>query len=178
MKGIRGRSEPVQDIAVRADTPLVMAPRRLAILVALLGTLVPAGRAFAAPVPWATVNVCDPADRPGAVGVRVGVPAGPGAQWLRVRAQFWDGGSRDWQPVTSGGDGGWVEVGTGRTAVTSGVTFPFRPPSAGRILVIRGMVSVEWRRGTKVLRRASTRTHAGYAKQAGGLSLAQCWISR
>lgn len=155
-----------------------MAPRRLAAVLALLCALLPAGRALAAPAPWATVNVCDPADRPGAVGVRAGVPAGPGAQWLRVRAQWWDGKARDWRAVATGGDGGWTRLGAGKTAVTGGVTFGFQPPSAGRILVVRGLVSVEWRRGAKVLRRASVRTHAGYAKQAGGTSLAQCWVSR
>lgn len=168
----------MQDIAPRADTPLVVAPRRLAILLTLLCALLPAGRALAAPAPWATVNVCDPPDRPGAVGVRAGVPAGPGAQWLRVQAQWWDGRARDWRPVTSGGDGGWTRVGRGNAAVTAGVTFPFRPPAAGRILVIRGLVSVQWRKGAKVVRRGSTRTHAGYGVQTGGMSQAQCWISR
>ncbi|MCU0313348.1 MAG: hypothetical protein MUC84_04720 [Solirubrobacteraceae bacterium] len=161
-----------------------MRPRRLAPLAVLLAGLLPgpatAGAAPAWPEgrPWATVNLCDPADRPGAVGVRAGVPAGPGAQWLRVRAEWWDAVTRAWLPVRSGGDGGWQRLGDGRAGVRGGTTFGFTPPQAGRVLVVRGRVDVQIRRGPKVLRRATLRTSAGDPSRSGGTALAQCFVRR
>jgi hypothetical protein len=75
-------------------------------------TAVPASR----PAPWATVNLCDPADHPGSMGVRVGVPPGPGAQWVRVRAEWYDARTRDWS-LAPGGDGGWLRLGDGSEGV-------------------------------------------------------------
>lgn len=153
--------------------------RRAAVLAALMMSALaaPAQGASDSLQPWATVNLCDAADRPGAMGVRAGIPAGPGAQWMRVRAEWYDAGTRRWS-LAQGGDGGWSRVGSGKHGVLGGTTFTFPVPAAGSVLLLRGVVRVEWRRGKRVIRKRTVRTHGGYAKQAGGESWAQCVIRR
>ncbi len=157
-------------IAHRAALLAVLAPACLAVLVtpAAAGT----------PRPWATVNLCDPPAGPGTVGVRVGMPAGPGSQWIRVRIEYYDVATGRYRPAASGGDGGWTRLGTGAAGVRGGTTFHFDVPAAGHQLILRGAVSLEWRRGGRAQRRASVHTHAGRAADAGGTSLAQCVIRR
>jgi hypothetical protein len=115
---------------------------------------------------WATVNRCDPPEQPGAVGVRYSVPRlhGGGAQWARVRLQFFDGQVRAWRALRSpAGRGSFVRLGDGVGTVMSGRTFTFPLPAAGRRLVLRGRVDVEWRRGRKVLDRRRMLTTGGHA---------------
>ena len=132
--------------------------------------------------PWATVNVCDPPAEPGAVGVRVLLPrrAG-GAQWARVRLEYFDATARVWRPVRSGGDSGWSRIGRGRRPVLGGTTFTFPPPPAGSRIVLRGLVAFEWRRGRRVLARSRVRTTAGHGVRADPslrVSLRVCEIVR
>jgi hypothetical protein len=136
----------------------------IAVIAALLASD-PARATEAVPGLWATVNRCDPPDAPGAVGVRVAIPRrrGGGAQWARVRLHFWDGQARAWRRVRSGGDGGWTRLGSGARAVKGGRTFTFAPPRAGRRLVLRGAVTVEWRRRGRALERRRLLTTAGHA---------------
>lgn len=137
---------------------------------AVLSALLAAGPAYGATGDravglWATVNRCDPPDAPGAVGVRVAIPRrrGGGAQWARVRLQYWDGQARTWRRVRSGGDGGWARLGSGARAVKGGKTFTFTPPRPGRRLVLRGSVSVEWRKRRRAVDRRRLLTSAGHA---------------
>jgi hypothetical protein len=113
---------------------------------------------------WATVNLCDPPSRPGAVGIRVSIPREKGAprQWARIRLQWWDGKVRAWRRVSSGGDAGWARIGVGTRLVEGGTTFTFPPPKEGSRIVLRGIVDVEWRDGRKVVDRAHLRTRAGH----------------
>ena len=43
-----------------------------------------------------------------------------------------------------------------------GTTFTFPPPKAGSRIVLRGLVDVEWRVGTRVVDRARVTTTAGH----------------
>ncbi len=165
-----------------ADTGRVpFPPRSVLILVCLCATLAgssgPASAASAAK-PWATVNLCDSADRPGAVGVRVAMPSGAGAQWMRVRIEYYDAAAGHYRFAASGGDGGWTRLGSGRRGVRGGTTFRFAEPAAGSQLILRGSVDLEWRHGTHVRRRATVRTMPGHGASAGGTSLAECVIRR
>ncbi len=151
----------------------------------LLAALVPAlAGAVAAPAAarsahsWATVNLCDPPDSPGAVGVRVGMHPGRGSQWIRVRIQYFDPASGRYRAAAGGGDGGWTRLGDGTTGVRGGTTFHFAVPAAGHQLILRGVVSLQWRRGTRTVRRGRVQTRAGHTEAAGGTSLAQCVIRR
>ena len=160
---------------------MVRPARRLALLAAAavtLAALAGGQPAIAAARPWATVNLCDPPGQPGAVGVRVGMPAGPGSQWIRVRIEYYDAAARRYRPAGNGGDGGWTRLGDGSTGVLGGTTFRFAVPAAGHQLILRGTVSLQWRRGARAVRRASVRTLPGHTAQAGGTSLAQCVIRR
>lgn len=140
-----------------------------AALLVALPAVVPAAAQAAPVVPasdlWATVNRCDPPDQPGAVGVRYSVPRrrGGGAQWARVRLQFFDGRARAWRALHSpAGRGRFVRLGDGVGTVMSGRTFTFPLPATGRRIVLRGRVDVEWRRGRKVVDRRRMLTTGGH----------------
>jgi len=132
--------------------------------------------------PWATVNLCDLPSRPGAVGVRVRIPnRADAAQWTRIRLQFFDGTTRAWRLVRSGGDAGWTKLSDGGGPVTGGTTFTFPPPRAGARIVVRGLVDFEWRRGTTVVSRARVKTTSGHRNAADPMlrvSRASCQIVR
>ncbi|HKE81721.1 MAG TPA: hypothetical protein VKB54_20555 [Solirubrobacteraceae bacterium] len=113
---------------------------------------------------WATVNLCDPPSKPGAVGIRVSIPREKGApeQWARIRLQWFDSKVRAWRRVRSGGDAGWARIGIGTRLVEGGTTFTFPPPPTDSRLVLRGVVDVEWRDGRDVVDRARLRTSGGH----------------
>jgi hypothetical protein len=136
---------------------------------------------------WATINVCDPPARPGAVGVRVSIPMHGTRkhrqqQFARIRIQYFDGSA--WQFIGSAGDSGWKHLGRGRGTIQGGTTFTFDPPAAGSRLVLRGIVSVQWRsgpRGRTVRGRATLPTETGHANPKDArlkISQATCEISR
>jgi hypothetical protein len=133
---------------------------------------------------WATVNLCDPPGKPGAVGVRVSIPPHGTAkhrqqQWMRIRIQWFDGSA--WQWLGKAGDTGFKHVGRGRGIWQGGTTFMFDPPPAGQQLVLRGVVNVQWRVAKKVRGRATLPTESGHAKPKDphlATSLATCAISR
>ena len=63
---------------------------------ALAARAAPAAAARRTPSPWATVNVCDTAKHPDAIGIRASMPGTPrGARLtMRFRVQYRDGGGR------------------------------------------------------------------------------------
>ena len=139
----------------------------LAVLVAAALALTPAAAPASPAHPglWATVNLCDTPAKPGAIGVRVSIPRERGApqQWARIRLQWFDGSKRAWRVVrSSGGDAGWARFGIGTRLVQGGTTFTFPLPKPGARIVLRGIVDVEWRAGTKVVDRAHMTTTAGH----------------
>jgi hypothetical protein len=153
-----------------------------AALAALLLAAVPAhGREAGL---WATVNLCDPPDKPAAVGVRVSIPAHGTRkhrqqQWARIRIQWFDGAA--WKFMGSSGDSGYKHLGHGRGTIQGGTTFIFQPPAAGERLILRGVVNVQWRTRHKVRRRVTLQTESGHADPKDprlATSLATCEISR
>jgi len=132
---------------------------------------------------WATVNLCDTPAKPGAIGVRVSIPGEKGAprQWARIRLQWFDGSDRAWRLVRSGGDAGWARIGIGTRLVQGGTTFTFPPPEPGARIVLRGLVDVEWRDGTKVVDHARLTTTAGHRDgkdKQRRVSRSSCQITR
>jgi hypothetical protein len=115
--------------------------------------------------PWATVNVCDTAKRPDAIGIRASMPGVPkGARMaMRFRVQFkTDDG---WQDV-KGAASRWQPVGTARgLAAESGWSFTFAHPSSP--VALRGMVQLRWRKGGTVLKQLELATEAGHRSSAG-----------
>jgi len=133
---------------------------------------------------WATINVCDPPAKPGAVGVRISIPRHGTRkhrqqQWARIRIQWYDGAA--WQWLGKTGDTGYKHLGHGRGTFEGGTTFTFAPPAAGQRLILRGIVNVQWRVRRKVRGRATLPTESGHMDPNDShltMSLATCEISR
>jgi hypothetical protein len=131
---------------------------------------------------WATINSCDPPQRPASVGVRVSMPnRRNAAQWVRIRLQFFDTSSKAWRVVKRGGDTSFTRLSAGGTRVLGGTTFMFTAPKAGSRLKVRGLVEFEWRRGGRVVSTERLHTTAGHTDPADPLlavSQASCDIVR
>ena len=130
---------------------------------------------------WATVNVCDTAKQPDAIGIRASIPGTPkGARLsMRFRVQYrtGDGG---WKDVADA-DSGWrlVRPSKGAQAAESGWSFNFATPA--KAVTLRGVVRFRWRRGDSLPRQAELATEAGHRSSAGadpeGYSAATCVLS-
>jgi hypothetical protein len=131
---------------------------------------------------WATVNICDTPNSPNVVGLRASMP-GSGRRrermFMRFRVQFRapDGAWRDF--TSAGTNSGFQPVGSARfKARQSGWTFPFEP-QPGQRFELRGVVNYEWRRGKRVVRRATKSTTPGHnvaVADPEGYSAATCEI--
>src|ERR687889_2094900 len=101
--------------------------------------------AAAAPGSWATVNVCDTAKHPDAIGIRASMPGTSRHARLamRFRVQYRTG-SGAWADV-AGADSGWRALGRGDgTPVESGWSFTFA--HSANAVTLRGMVRFRTRR--------------------------------
>jgi hypothetical protein len=119
------------------------------------------------------------------MGVRVSVPPRYRGerQWIRIRVEWYDAVEKGWLtlPSAAGGDSGWRQIGQGHRLAHGGTTFRFRPPAAGRYLIIRGAVHVQWRKRGRVTKRSLVHTMWGHADPADRLlakSHAACMITR
>jgi hypothetical protein len=155
-------------------------------LAALALSAAPAAAATrGAPVVWATVNVCDTQERPNEMGIRGSMTGLTrySRMYMRFRVQFQDDEGR-WRTLKNGrlSDSGWVRVAAGRRGEhDAGWSFEFKPPASGGAHVLRGVVSFEWRRAGRVIRRMRTFTEAGHPGTAGAeppdFSAATCEIA-
>jgi hypothetical protein len=105
---------------------------------------------------WATVNICDTAKSPNALGVRTSVPGdGSGRRvYARYSAQWWSGAQQAWLTVGGAGTTDWVYVGSQDWSATQGGwIFHFSQPPAGTAYVIRGVVELSWRDEVRATRR-------------------------
>jgi hypothetical protein len=163
------------------------------LLLSLLALLVPASAALAQERRertidrsrhlWATVNICDTAESPDTIGIRASMPGSGRANermFMRFRVQFFSEVDGKWHNfLAKGTDSGYVPVGRATfKARQSGWTFPFEL-GPGQRYKLRGAVSYQWRRGTKVVRRAAKRTTKGHRtalSEPRGFSAATCEI--
>jgi hypothetical protein len=132
---------------------------------------------------WATVNICDTAEHPNALGVRGSMPGNGRRQrmFMRFTAQYWSGREQAWKTVGGAGVSPWVHVGSARyVSRQMGWTFVFAQPATGITFTMRGVVEYEWRKGDRVLKRKSRVTKTGVEDVDGGdppnLSKAMCLI--
>jgi hypothetical protein len=96
---------------------------------------------------WATVNICDTAKSPDAMGVRASMPGNGTGQrmFMRFSAQWWSGSRQQWLAVPNG-TSPWLYAGSARyVSRQRGYTFDFATPEPGRGYVLRGIVEFEWR---------------------------------
>jgi len=97
---------------------------------------------------WATVNVCDTAKSPNALGVRASVPGNGSTEriFARYTAQWWSGAEQKWLTVAGSGVTDWIKLGTAdMSSRQAGWTFRFVQPPAGTTYVMRGVVELQWR---------------------------------
>ena len=157
--------------------------RLVPLLILLLPATAHAGTVDKSRHLWATVNICDTGQSPDTIGIRASMPgsAKKGERmFMRFRVQFRSLVDGKWHNFTSAGtDSGFVPVGSAKyKARQSGWTFPFTL-EPGQQYELRGVVNFEWRRGTKVVRRATKRTTKGHRtalSQPRGYSAATCLI--
>ena len=184
----RGRSITPRYIA------RVPARRRAVALATLLGVAVPATAAAATDPPastltrskllWATINVCDTAKHPDTIGIRASMPGSgrPGERmYMRFQVQYFKVSAGQWANGDATADSGFRAVGSAKyRRRESGWNFSITPPPAGQTYRLRGVVSFEWRKGSKVVRRAHKVTAPGHRGTVGsdpaGASAAECVI--
>jgi hypothetical protein len=151
----------------------------IAVVAALACALAPAASAQSGGRLWATVNVCDSAKQPDTVGVRASMP-GLGTVtttlYMRFRVQYLSPTADGWRFVRRGGDSGLLRVGRARVrSMEAGHSFRVAPSAT---VLLRGVVTFEWRRGGEVVRRARRTTTAGHRSTTGadpeGFSAATC----
>jgi hypothetical protein len=126
-------------------------------MLALAALAVPSA-AGAAPSPelWATVNICDTAGTPDAMGVRAAMPGDATRErmFVRFNAQWWSSSRRRWLAVRGNPRSPWIYVGRARfESRQAGWTFRFGAPSSP--VLLRAVADFEWR-----ARKASRHGHA------------------
>jgi hypothetical protein len=149
--------------------------RTLVAAMALALALVPTAASAAPKKPdsplWATVNVCDTAKNPDAIGIRAsmpGVPRRKARMYMRFRVQWRDPADDLWHNILGdGGDSGYVKIGRGKATRQAGQIFRYESPGEGRSLRLRGVVDFRWRVGRKVVRHSRRVTEKGHRSTAG-----------
>jgi hypothetical protein len=131
---------------------------------------------------WATVNICDTPQSPDTVGIRASMP-GSGRKgermYMRFRVQYRGTDGRWHDFLGRGASSGYKPVGAATfKARQSGWTFGF-DLQPGQQHDLRGVVNYQWRRGTRVVRRATKSTTAGHKtalSEPKGYSAATCVV--
>ena len=133
---------------------------------------------------WATVNICDTAAYPNTIGIRGSMPGsrdGREVMWMRFEVQYLSTADNKWHRIPNAGEfSDFVRVGRARfKARQAGRSIRFDPKSAS--VLLRGVVTFEWRLRGEVVRRARKRTTEGHRSTAGadpeGYTAANCRIT-
>jgi hypothetical protein len=129
---------------------------------------------------WATIDLCNPPDQPHYVGVRGSMPGdgrAPDRMYMLFRLQYVNA-TGQWADIANGPAPSFVAVGSARITRQLGRSFQVRPQ---RALTLRGVVSFQWRHGSRVLASAYRVTTAGRESLKGsdpaGFSAATCRIA-
>ncbi|WP_259313065.1 hypothetical protein [Capillimicrobium parvum] len=143
-----------------------------AMLLALALTPVAAAAPRPPKVPlWATVNICDTAKHPSAIGIRASMPGLPRKSvrlYMRFRVQWRDPADKLWHNILgTGGNSGFVKIGSGKATRQAGQIFRYEKPAAGETLRLRGVVDFQWRVANKVVRHSRRITEKGHRSTAG-----------
>jgi hypothetical protein len=132
---------------------------------------------------WATIDVCDPHNQPDTVGIRGSMPGDGHARdrlYMSFGLQYQTPGSTTWVDLaTSGASTDFLAVGPAKTAGRQdGTSFVIKPVAGKPPFTLRGVVDFQWRRGSRVLERASRPTTVAHQSLAGadpkGYSAATC----
>jgi hypothetical protein len=130
---------------------------------------------------WATLDICNPPDRPHTVGIRGSMPSDghpKDLMYMRFQLQYLNSTTNKWVDLGSSADSGFVELGRGVTVRQAGRTFELVPSSSA--YTMRGYVEFQWRSGPKVVHSVARMTGAGHTSLAGAdpknFSAATCII--
>jgi hypothetical protein len=130
---------------------------------------------------WATIDLCTPPDQPHYVGVRGSMPGDGRAGdtlYMRFRLQYVNATTGQWTEIANGPAPPFVAVGSAKITRQLGRSFQVRPQQT---LTLRGVVSFQWRQGSRVLASAYRVTTAGRESLKGsdpaGFSAATCRIA-
>ncbi len=131
---------------------------------------------------WATVDVCDPADQRDTIGIRGSMP-GDGhskdTMYMGFQLQYLQS-SGGWVDLAHGGSSGFIAVGPAKTARQAGTSFQLMPAKGKPPYTLRGLVTFQWRNGSRVVHQTTRTTSAGHTGVAdadpAGYSAAQCAI--
>ena len=133
---------------------------------------------------WATINVCDTSARPDTIGLRAsmtGTGSAADEMFMRFQVQYFSPKDGAWRSLTSGGDSGFVDVGSGRQKTREAGRFFVFAPLVKQGYQLRGLVSFEWRRNGVVVQRTRRLTTPKHVSAAGadppGFSAAICVLS-
>jgi hypothetical protein len=132
---------------------------------------------------WATIDICNASDQPDTLGVRGSMPGdreAHDAMYMRFRLQYLSATTNAWIDLAHGVSPTWASVGNGASARQGGRSFQLSPIAGQPAVTLRGVVSFQWRHGSKVVAQASRATSAGRRSLAGadpaGFSAATCVI--
>jgi hypothetical protein len=132
---------------------------------------------------WATINVCNPTDKPDTVGIRGSMPAdgvGKDRMFMAFRLQYLDTTSNTWLDLAKAASPSWVPVGTGGSARQGGFSFMLKPMAGKPAVTLRGVVDFQWRSGKTVRQSGARMTSAAHKSVTGadpaGYSTATCVI--
>ncbi len=133
---------------------------------------------------WATIDVCNPANEPDTVGIRGSMP-GDGhekdAMYMRFQLEYLDTKSKLWSVPAHGADSGFIGVGAAKTGRQGGTSFQLSAPKSAPGYTMRGVVTFQWRRGSRVVHQTTRSTSAGHTNVARadppGYSAATCAIA-
>jgi hypothetical protein len=131
---------------------------------------------------WATVDVCNPSDQRDTIGIRGSMP-GDGhskdTMYMGFQLQYLQP-SGGWTDLAHGGSSGFVAVGPAKAARQAGTSFQLMPVPGKPAYTMRGLVTFQWRSGSRVVHQTTRTTSAGHTGVAdadpAGYSAAQCAI--
>jgi hypothetical protein len=132
---------------------------------------------------WATINICNPSDRPDYVGIRGSMPGDGRAHdtmYMSFRVQYLNSTTKHWADLGGTMAPSFIDVGSGSAGRQGGESFQVKPTSGKPAFTFRGLVEFQWRRGKKVLEATKRATTGGRPSPAHadppGFSAATCLI--
>jgi hypothetical protein len=132
---------------------------------------------------WATINICNPRDRPDYVGIRGSMPGDGRAHdtmYMSFRVQYLNSTTKHWVDLGGTMAPSFIDVGSGSAGRQGGESFQVKPISGKPAFMFRGLVEFQWRRGNKVLESTKRATTGGRPSPAHadppGFSAATCLI--
>ncbi|HEY1834185.1 MAG TPA: hypothetical protein VGG08_07100 [Solirubrobacteraceae bacterium] len=132
---------------------------------------------------WATINVCNPSDKPDTVGIRGSMPADgvrKDRMFMAFRLQYLEATSNTWLDLAKAASPSWVPVGAGSSARQGGFSFMLKPMASKPAVTLRGVVDFQWRSGKTVRQSGARLTSTAHKSVTGadpaGYSAATCVI--